>query len=49
MQGVARFNTNPLMSSSEMYDNLNGFATQLRDSVKEFRQDPRKFLRLGPF
>lgn len=49
MQGVATFSTNPLMSSSEMYDNLNGFATQLRDSVKEFRQDPRKFLRIGPF
>jgi ABC-type transporter Mla subunit MlaD len=49
IQGVATFNTNPLMSSSETYDNLNGFATQLRDSVKEFRQDPRKFLRIGPF
>jgi MlaD protein len=49
IQGVASFNTNPLMSSSEMYDNLNGFAAELRDSVKEFRQDPRKFLRLGPF
>jgi ABC-type transporter Mla subunit MlaD len=47
IQGVDRFNTNPLMSSSELYDSLNGFAAQLRDSVKEFRQDPRKFLRIG--
>jgi hypothetical protein len=45
---VATFNTDPLMSSSEVYDNLNGFAMQLRDTVKEFRQDPRKFLRIGP-
>jgi phospholipid/cholesterol/gamma-HCH transport system substrate-binding protein len=49
IKGVAEFNTNQVMSNSEMYDNLTGFATELRDSVKEFRQDPRKFLRLGPF
>jgi ABC-type transporter Mla subunit MlaD len=47
MQGVVAFNENPLMSSSELYDNLNGVARQLRDQVKEFRQDPRKFLRIG--
>jgi len=49
IQDVATFNTDPLMNSSEVYDNLNGFAMQLRDTVKEFRQDPRKFLRIGPF
>jgi len=48
IQGVESFNTNPLISSSELYDSLNGFATELRDRVKEFRQDPRKFLRVGP-
>ena len=47
IQGVADFNTNPLISSSELYDSLNGFATELRNQVKEFRQDPRKFLRIG--
>jgi phospholipid/cholesterol/gamma-HCH transport system substrate-binding protein len=48
IQGIASFNTKPVISSSEMYESLNGLATQLRDSVKEFRQDPRKFLRIGP-
>ena len=47
IQGVESFNTKPLMSSSEMYDSLNGFATELRDRVKEFRRDPRKFLHIG--
>jgi phospholipid/cholesterol/gamma-HCH transport system substrate-binding protein len=47
IKGVETFNTDPLMSSSELYDGLNGFATEVRDRVKEFRQDPRKFLRIG--
>jgi phospholipid/cholesterol/gamma-HCH transport system substrate-binding protein len=47
IQGVDSFNRTPVMSSSEFYDNLNGFATELRERVKEFRQDPRKFLRIG--
>lgn len=47
IQDVEAFNTNPLMTSSELYDSLNGFASELRDQVKEFRQDPRKFLRIG--
>jgi hypothetical protein len=47
IQGVETFNTNPLITSSELYDSLNGLASELRDQVKEFRQDPRKFLRIG--
>ena len=46
IEGVAAFNTNPLISTSELYDNLNGAASELRDKVKEFREDPGKFLRI---
>jgi phospholipid/cholesterol/gamma-HCH transport system substrate-binding protein len=46
---VDDFNLNPLMISSEMYDSLTGMVAQLRDIVKEFRQDPRKFLRIQTF
>jgi len=49
IHGVDDFNLNPLISSSEMYDNLTGLATHFRDMVKEFRQDPRKFLRIKMF
>lgn len=46
IQTVGQMNANPMLTTSETYDNLNGFARELRDTVKEFRQDPRKFLRL---
>jgi len=49
IHGVDGFNLNPLMSSSEMYDNLTGLAAQYRDMVHAFRQDPRKFLRIKMF
>jgi phospholipid/cholesterol/gamma-HCH transport system substrate-binding protein len=39
----------PMFSSSEMFDNLNGAAGEMRKTVKEFREDPRKFLRLKIF
>ena len=32
-----------------MYDNLNGFARQLRSTMTDFRQNPRKYMRLKLF
>lgn len=45
-QQVDEMNASPLFSSSAAYDNINGFASELRDGVRDFRQDPRKFLRI---
>jgi phospholipid/cholesterol/gamma-HCH transport system substrate-binding protein len=49
IQTVDAVNAGPMFTTSEMYDNLNGFAREMRDTVKDFRQDPRKFLRLRVF
>lgn len=46
IQQVDEMNASPLFSSSAAYDNLNGFFSEMQNAVKEFRQDPRKFLRL---
>jgi phospholipid/cholesterol/gamma-HCH transport system substrate-binding protein len=46
---VDDFSTSPAMASSEMYDNLAGMAKELQGSTREFRQDPRKFLRFKLF
>jgi phospholipid/cholesterol/gamma-HCH transport system substrate-binding protein len=49
IQKVDEVNSMPMFSSSEMFDNLNGAAGEMRKTVKEFREDPRKFLRLKIF
>jgi phospholipid/cholesterol/gamma-HCH transport system substrate-binding protein len=49
VQRVDELNGSPLFSSSEVYDNLNGLASQMRDAMRDFRGDPRKFLRLKMF
>ncbi|HEY7392211.1 MAG TPA: MlaD family protein [Bryobacteraceae bacterium] len=41
---VDQIEVNPLLSTSETYDNLTGFAAQLTDQVRDFRQDPQKYL-----
>jgi phospholipid/cholesterol/gamma-HCH transport system substrate-binding protein len=46
---VDAINTNPLLLTSEMYDNLNGAAKEVSHAIREFREDPRKFLRLKLF
>jgi hypothetical protein len=42
-------NADPMLVRSETYDNLNGLAKEFRDTVRDFRQDPRKYLRLKVF
>jgi phospholipid/cholesterol/gamma-HCH transport system substrate-binding protein len=44
IQTVDQIEINPLLSTSELYDNLAGFAAQLRDQLRDFRQDPQKYL-----
>ena len=49
IRSVDDFNTNPLISTSQAYDNLNGFAREITNTLRDFRGDPRKFLRLKVF
>lgn len=49
IQQVDEMNASPLFSSTAVYDNLNGFASELQKTVRDFRQDPRKFMRLKVF
>ncbi|MGA2118496.1 MAG: MlaD family protein [Bryobacteraceae bacterium] len=42
-------NSNPAFETSAAYDNLNGMAGTLRDTLRDFRQNPRKYLRLKVF
>jgi len=49
IQKVDEFNITPMMSTTAVYDNLTGLAKELRESVNDFRGNPRKFLRMGFF
>ena len=49
IESVDAFNRGPAMTTSQAYDNLNGFARELQDTVRDFRQNPRKFLRIKVF
>jgi phospholipid/cholesterol/gamma-HCH transport system substrate-binding protein len=44
IEGVDELNNNPMVLTSAAYENLNGEARELRDTLREFRQNPRKFL-----
>jgi hypothetical protein len=48
-QRVEAVNAFPALATSEVYDNFNGMVQELHDSVKEFREDPRKMLRIKIF
>ncbi|HUK19398.1 MAG TPA: MlaD family protein [Bryobacteraceae bacterium] len=49
IQKVDEMNASPLFSSSSAYDNLNGFAREMETSMREFRENPKKFLRMKVF
>jgi phospholipid/cholesterol/gamma-HCH transport system substrate-binding protein len=49
IQKVDQMNASPLFSSSAVYENLNGFASEIQTTIRNFRQDPRKYLRLKVF
>jgi phospholipid/cholesterol/gamma-HCH transport system substrate-binding protein len=46
MQSVEAFNSSPMLTSSAVYDNFNGMAKEVQGSMKEFRENPKKFLRV---
>jgi phospholipid/cholesterol/gamma-HCH transport system substrate-binding protein len=49
IQNVDQLNSSPMMLTSAAYENLNGQAIELRDTLRDFRQNPKKFLRLKVF
>jgi phospholipid/cholesterol/gamma-HCH transport system substrate-binding protein len=49
IESVDAFNRAPAMTTTQVYDNLNGFARELEDTVKDFRQNPRKYMRIKVF
>src|SRR5579872_2209314 len=49
IQNVDEMNSSPLFNTSEMYDNLAGAAREMQSSLRDFRENPRKFLRLKVF
>jgi len=46
---VDEFSVNPLIETTESYDAIAGAARELESGLKEFRENPRKFLRLKMF
>jgi len=46
---VDDFNASPAMATTAVYDELNGFAKDLRETVNAFRSDPKKYLRMKVF
>ena len=43
---VDEFNTTPMLTTSAVYDNLAGMAKELQTTTKEFRENPKKYLRI---
>jgi phospholipid/cholesterol/gamma-HCH transport system substrate-binding protein len=46
---VDDFNTSPLLTNSAVYDNLQGMAKELQTTTKDFRENPKKYLRVKVF
>jgi phospholipid/cholesterol/gamma-HCH transport system substrate-binding protein len=49
IRNVDEFNTAPMLTTSSVYDNMLGMAKELQVGTKEFRENPRKFLRIKLF
>jgi len=49
IESVDAFNRGPGMTTTQAYDNLNGFARELQGTLRDFRQNPRKYMRLKVF
>lgn len=49
IQSVDEMNASPLLNRSDTYENLNGFTRELRDTVRDVREHPGKYLRLKVF
>ena len=49
IRSVDELNRNPQMTTTTVYDNLNGSLKKLQDSLRDFRLNPKKYLRLKVF
>jgi phospholipid/cholesterol/gamma-HCH transport system substrate-binding protein len=49
IQSVDELNRNPQMTTTVVYDNLNGSLKELQDGLRDFRLNPKKYLRLKIF
>ena len=49
MESVDQVNTGPLFATAALYESLNGSAAEMRDVVRDFRQSPKKYLRIKIF
>jgi phospholipid/cholesterol/gamma-HCH transport system substrate-binding protein len=49
IESVDAFNRAPAMTTPQAYDNLNGMARELQGTLRDFRQNPRKFMRMKMF
>jgi phospholipid/cholesterol/gamma-HCH transport system substrate-binding protein len=49
IESVDAFNRGPGMATTQAYDNLNGFARELQGTLRDFRLNPRKYMRLKVF
>jgi phospholipid/cholesterol/gamma-HCH transport system substrate-binding protein len=49
IRAVDEFNAGPALSSSQLYDSLNGASKQLGETLRDLRLDPKKFLRIQVF
>jgi hypothetical protein len=46
---VDQFAVNPMMIGTDTYENLPGMAREMQTQMKDFRENPKKFLRLKMF
>jgi len=46
---VDRLNAAPALTTPAMYDNLDGSLREMRDFLHDFRESPRKYMRLKLF
>jgi phospholipid/cholesterol/gamma-HCH transport system substrate-binding protein len=49
IQQMDRMNADPLLNSTAVYESLTGMANEARETARDFRQDPKKYLRLKLF
>jgi phospholipid/cholesterol/gamma-HCH transport system substrate-binding protein len=49
IRSVDEFNANPMMVGTDTYENLTGMAKEIGEQMRDFRGNPKKYLRLKVF
>ena len=49
IRAVDGFSANPMLTSTGVYESLNGMAQELQSTMKDFRENPKKYLRVKVF